>query len=74
MKKKGGITWFRSTKIINKLLTLDIFRLIRPFSRVQIDTLIIQVISLTNCRNSKVLSEGGGLNNRRLAENKREYA
>ena len=34
MKKRGVITWSRSTKIKNKLLTLHIFRLIRPFSRV----------------------------------------
>ena len=36
--KKGRITWSRSTKIKNKLLALNIFRLIRPFLRVQIDT------------------------------------
>ena len=31
-------TWSRSLKIKNKLLALDIFRLIRPFSKVQLDT------------------------------------
>ena len=37
--KKGGISWSRSKKIKkHKLLAFDIFRLIRPFSRVQIDT------------------------------------
>ena len=41
--EKMGITWSYSTKIKNtsKLQALDIFRLIRPFSRVQIDAELV---------------------------------